>query len=187
MFPIGTGTPAQAGYVGYAGVVQVNPAVITSPTLIRDGTQTIVGSANGASAFTPNSTGLDGFSTMISRVLDYALGTQVQAGVAQVQINTQGLGASGLLNVGFGSQSTLGDYALALTAAQATDSTNADTDASDSKAVLTSLQGKMTGETGVSMDSELGQMVILQNAYGANAKIISAVQTLYNQLLAMVT
>ena len=45
----------------------------------------------------------------------------------------------------------------------------------------------MTSETGVSMDSELGQMVVLQNAYGANAKIISAVQAMFSETLAMVT
>ena len=187
LVPVGTGTPAQAGYIGYAGVIQVNPAVTASPTLVRDGTQAVAGTATGASAFTPNSSGLDGFSTMIGRVLDYALGSQVQAGVAQPQINTQGLGATGLLNGGLGSQAALGDYASAFTTAQATDSATANTDASDSKAILTSLQSKMTGETGVSMDSELGQMVILQNAYGANAKIISAVQALYTETLAMVT
>ncbi len=185
--PSGNGIPAQAGYVGYSGDIQVNPAVEATPTLVRDGTQAIAGSATGASAFTPNSTGLAGFNTMVSRVLDYALGAQVQAGVPQAQINTQGLGATGLLDASFTSQTALGDYANAFTASQAADSADASTDATENKAVLTSLQGKMTGETGVSMDAELGQMVILQNAYGANAKVISAVQALYTETLAMVT
>ena len=185
--PVSNGTPMQAGYVGYAGVVQVNPAVVANPALVRDGTQAIAGSADSASAFTPNSTGLTGFSTMISRVLNYTLGDQAQAGVTQPPIETQGLGTTGTLIAGFGPQATLGDYANALTASQAADSDNATTDAADSKAVLTSLQGKMTGETGVSMDAELGQMVVLQNAYGANAKVISAVQSMFSEALAMVT
>ena len=185
--PSGTGIPAQAGYVGFAGTIQVNPAVSANPSLIRDGTQAVVGSAAGASAFTPNSTGLAGFSTMVSRVLDYALSDQAQAGVAQAPVSTSGLGPTGALSTGLGSQATLGAYANALTAAQAADSANASADATDHQAVLTSLQDKMTGETGVSMDAELGQMVILQNAYGANAKVISAVQALFTETLAMVT
>ena len=185
--PVSTGVPAQAGYVGYAGVMQVNPVVRANPALVRDGTQAIVGSATGASAFTPNALGLTGFSTMVSRVLDFALGDQVQAGVAQAPIGTQSLGPAGTLDASFGSQATLGAYANAMTASQAVDSANATSDASDNKAVLTSLQSKMTGATGVSMDIELGQMVILQNAYGANAKVISAVQALFTETLAMVT
>ena len=185
--PISTGAPAQAGYVGYAGVIQVNPAVKANTALVRDGTQTIIGSAGGASAFTPNVTGLAGFSTMVSRVLSYTLGDQIQAGVAQTSISTKSLGSTGTLNANFGPQATLSAYANALTASQAADSANTAADASESKAVLTSLQSKMTGETGVSMDTELGQMVILQNAYGANAKVISAVQALFTETLAMVT
>ena len=36
------------------------------------------------------------------------------------------------------------------------------------------------------MDAEMSAMVALQNAYGANAKIIASVQTMWNQLLGMV-
>ncbi len=184
--PASTGPAAQAGYVGYAGAIQVNPSVTANPSLVRDGTQAIAGSATGASAFTPNASGLAGFSTMISRVLDYALGNQVQAGVAQPAVATLGLGQSGALSAGFGAQTTLGSYATALTAWQAADSAGASSRVTDDQAVLASLQGKMTAETGVSMDTELGQMVVLQNAYGANAKIISAVQAMFTETLAMV-
>ena len=33
--PVSGGVPAQAGYVGYAGTMQVNPAVVASPQLVR--------------------------------------------------------------------------------------------------------------------------------------------------------
>jgi flagellar hook-associated protein 1 FlgK len=33
------------------------------------------------------------------------------------------------------------------------------------------------------MDTEMATMIALQNAYGANARIISTVQTLFSQLL----
>ncbi|MGH7153713.1 MAG: flagellar hook-associated protein FlgK, partial [Acetobacteraceae bacterium] len=55
--PAGGGAPVQAGYVGFAAEIQVNPAVRADPALVRDGTTVIAGSASGASAFTPNPVG----------------------------------------------------------------------------------------------------------------------------------
>src|ERR1700722_8315747 len=43
--PAGGGVPVQSGYVGFASEIQVNPAVIANPSLVRDGTQNVVGSA----------------------------------------------------------------------------------------------------------------------------------------------
>lgn len=185
--PPGTGPAPQAGYVGYSGAIQVNPAVTANPALIRDGTQAVAGSPAGASAFTPNATGLAGFSTMITRVLSFALGSQAQAGVPQVPVTTGGLGPGGALQAGFGAQATLLSYADAQTASQAADSASATGRTLDTQAVVTTLASKLTGETGVSMDTELGHMVVLQQAYGANAKIISAVEALFTETLAMVT
>ena len=184
--PASAGPAPQSGYVGYAGTIQVNPVVTAAPSLVRDGTQAVAGSPTGASAFTPNTTGLAGFTTLISRVLTYALGADVQAGVAQAPVPTTGLGPTGTLQAGFTAQATLGDAADALTAAQAADSNQATTQAGDDQAVQTALQGKLTSATGVDMDTELGQMVVLQNAYGANAKVIGAVQAMFLDALNMV-
>ncbi len=184
--PVSTGPSAQNGYVGYSGTIQVNPAVTANPALVRDGTQAVTGSATGPSAFTPNPTGLAGFNTLITRIVMYTLSNQAQAGVPQIPIGTTGLGPAGTLSASFGAQQVLGDYANALTAAQSADNARATAQASDMQGVLTSLQTKMSAETGVSMDTELGHMVTLQDAYGANAKIISAVQSMFSETLAMV-
>ncbi len=53
--------------------------------------------------------------------------------------------------------------------------------------IRTGLQTRLSSETGVSVDSELTQMIQLQNAYEANAKVVTAVQTMFNQLLQAVT
>lgn len=184
--PQSTGTPLQSGYVGYANTITVNPAVTATPSLVRDGTNTIAGSATGASAFTPNSAGLAGFTTLISRVLTYTFGSDVQNVVPQANIATTGLGADGTLSTGFAAQNTLSGYANALTAGQAADSANATANATDAKGLQTSLQNTLTSATGVDMDTQLGQMVTLQNAYGANAKVISTVQAMFADALAMV-
>jgi flagellar hook-associated protein 1 FlgK len=181
--PAGGGTPAQAGYLGFAAAITVNPAVVAAPSLVRDGTQAVAGSPTGASAFTPNPNTQAGFSTMIERVLNYALGSEVQDGVPQTPGATSGLGASGKLQAPFGSTAALGDYATALTASQAADSAQAASSVTEEGDTQSALSASLQQKTGVSMDSQMSLMVQLQNAYGANAKVISAVQALYTTLM----
>ncbi len=184
--PASTGPTPQDGYVGFAGAISVNPAVVANPALVRDGTQAVAGSVTGASAFTPNPQNLSGFTDMISRVLDFALGAQAQTGVTQPAMQTSGLGPTGTLNASFGAGATLDDYSSALTASQAGDGAAAASNTTDAEAVQTTLGSKITGETGVDMDTELSHMVELQNAYGANAKIISAAQSMLAQIMSAV-
>jgi flagellar hook-associated protein 1 FlgK len=181
--PAAGGTPAQAAYLGFSSIIQVNPAVLTNPAYVRDGTQAVAGSPTGASAFTPNPNNEAGFSTLIERVLNYALGPDVQDGVAQTPGLTTGLGVSGTLNAPFGATMALGDYANALTASQSSDSADATSAASEATGTQAALSGQLQTATGVSMDSQLSLMVQLQNAYGANAKIISSIQQMYTTLL----
>ncbi len=185
--PAGGGSPVQAGYVGFASAIQVNPAVSANPALVRDGTEAIAGSATGASAFTPNPPGGPaGFTTMITRVLNFALGAQVQPGVPQPASNTTGLGPNGTLNAPYGPQSTLGGTAAALVGAESQDSANATSALSTEQGVQASLQNSLTSKTGVNMDAQMSQLVQLQNSYGANARVIAAVQAVWTQLLTVV-
>jgi flagellar hook-associated protein 1 FlgK len=184
--PAATGTPTQAGYLGFSSSITVNPAVLANPALVRDGTQAIAGSATGASAFTPNPNGEAGFTTLIDRVLNFTFGSEVQPGVSQTPPAVSGLGASGTLDAPFAAETTLLGYANAFTASQSATSAAATQQASSSAALQTSVSNKLAGSTGVDMDTEMSTMVQLQNAYGVNAKIVGAVQTMWNQLLGMV-
>ena len=47
----------------------------------------------------------------------------------------------------------------------------------------TTLATKLSAQSGVNMDTEMSTMIQLQNAYGANAKVIAAVQAMWTQLL----
>lgn len=181
--PAGGGTPVQSGYVGYASAITVNPAVVNNPALVRDGTNAVPASTTGASAFTPNPSGQTGFSVLIQRVLNFALGAQAQDGVAQPPAAASGLGPSGTLSAPFTGAGNLGDYATALTASQAADSATATTAATDQADTQSALSNQLQTQTGVNMDGQLSLMVQLQNAYGANAKIISAVQEMFTTLL----
>ncbi|MDE2198504.1 MAG: flagellar hook-associated protein FlgK [Rhodospirillales bacterium] len=185
--PTSTGVPTQSGYLGYAGTIQVNPAVQANPTLVRDGTASVAGSATGASAFTPNSaSGPAGFNILIIRVLTYALGSQAQAGVPQPAPAVTGLGVAGTLAAPFLAPTDLASFAGLIVGSQAQDSAAATAQLSMAQGVQSSLQSKVSAASGVSMDTEMSSMIQLQNAYGANAKVISVVQALWTQLLQMV-
>lgn len=181
--PAGGGTPVQSTYVGFASEIQVNPAVIASPSLVRDGTQDVAGSPTGASAFTTNPAGGPaGFTALINRVLNYALGADAQSGVPQPASNTAGLGPDGTLSAPYAPPPTLADNATALVSAQAAVSAAATSQLSTEQAVQTTLNNNVTAVSGVNMDTEMSYMIALENAYGANARVIATVQALFTQL-----
>jgi len=172
--PAGGGVPVQSGYVGFAGTIQVNPAVQADPSLVRDGT-----------AAPPP--GLAGYPDVIENVLNYTFGSEQSPGVPQPPSNTSGLGASGTLNAPYTAPPTLGGIAATLVAAQAQESASTTSQLSTEQAVQTTLASKLAAGSGVSMDTEMSNMISLQNAYGANARVLSTVQAMWTQLLNSVT
>ena len=179
------GTPfTQSGYVGFAGTIRVNPAVAAAPSLVRDGTHNVAGSPAGPSAFTTG--GAAGSTTMIDRVLDFALGTEVRSGVAQPASAVSGLGVDGTISTGGSGAGSLATLAAGLTAAQAEAAGNASAQLSAATALTGTLQSKLASGTGVSVDTELSTMVQLQNAYSANARVLSTVKDMWSSLLEMV-
>jgi flagellar hook-associated protein 1 FlgK len=180
----GGGSPVQSGYVGFSSSIAVNPAVTTTPSLVRDGTGAVAGSTTGASAFTPNPAGGPaGFTDLITRVLDYTFGSQVQSGVDQPALNVSGLGATGALSAPYSGSGSLSTLASSLVGAQSQASADTTTRLASEQALQTTLQSKISSENGVNIDTEMSMMVQLQNAYGASARIISAAQAMWNQLL----
>ncbi|HBK06415.1 MAG TPA: flagellar hook-associated protein FlgK [Acetobacteraceae bacterium] len=176
--PSGGGAPAQSGYVGYAATIQVSPTVSGNPSLVRDGT-------NATGTFTPNPTGGPaGFTALINNVINYTFGTQSQSGVSQPALNTNGLGPAGNLAAPFNATNgALSDFASSLVSSQAQQSATATANLTTQQALQTSLNARATAVSGVNMDTEMSQMLSLQNAYSANARVISAVQSMFTQLL----
>lgn len=141
--------PVQAGYVGYAGVIAVNPAVQANPSLVRDGNSTIMGSSGGATAFTPNPVGGPAsFGTLIGRVLTYSFGAQVQAGTTQSAPNSQGLGPLGNLSAPFGAPVDLAEFSTALVASQSSDVSTATSQLATETSIQTTLQARITSTSG---------------------------------------
>jgi flagellar hook-associated protein 1 FlgK len=182
-----TPIPVQTGYVGYAGTIAVNPAVQSNPAAVRDGNVTVAGSPTGAAAFTPNpSGGPASFDGLINNLLTYALGAQAQAGVAQAAPNVAGLGPLGNLSAPFGTPQTLSSFASTLVATQSADVSTTTTQLATETSVQTALQAQVSSSSGVNTDTELSNMVALQNSYGANARIVAAAQAMWTQLITSV-
>ncbi len=167
--PVATPPPAQNGYVGFSSAIQVNPAVQSNPSAVRDGTPSVSG-------------GLAGFTGIIESVLNNTLG-----GNPPLNANSSGLGPAGNLNAPYVSPPTLGQLASSMVSAQAQDSGSTTNQLATEQTVQSTLSNKLTTQSGVDMDTEMSTMIELQNAYGANAKIIAAVQAMWAQLLNSVT
>ncbi|HTW26866.1 MAG TPA: flagellar basal body rod C-terminal domain-containing protein [Acetobacteraceae bacterium] len=183
--PTASAPPVQQNYVGFANTIQVNPAVTQTPSLVRDGTQSVT---IGGVTYNPNPAGGPaGFSDLINRILTYATGSQVASGIAQPAPATSGLGPTGTLTAPFTAPTTLSAFASTLVAAQSQQSSSTQTQLSTEQAVQTTLQTKLADSSSVSIDTEMSTMIQLQNAYGANAKIITTAQSMFTTLLQAVT
>jgi flagellar hook-associated protein 1 FlgK len=120
-------------------------------------------------------------------VLNYTFGAEAQPGVPQPASQTSGLGPNGSLSAPYTAPATLADIASALVSAQAADSSRTSDQLTSDQAVQTSLQSRLTATTGVSVDSEMALLVQLQNAYGANARVIAAAQAMWTDLVGTAT
>jgi flagellar hook-associated protein 1 len=175
--PAAPPAPVQANYVGFATTIQVNPLVQATPALVRDGTV--------PPPPPPQPSG--GNTGIIQNVLTYTFGPDQAPGVPQPASNTHDLGPAGTLNAPYSAPPTLGGIAATMLAAQAQDSATTSAQFDTEQAVQTTLVSKLSTQSGVNMDTEMSNMIQLQNAYGANAKIIAAVQAMWTQLLQSVT
>lgn len=73
--------------------------------------------------------------------------------------------------------------ATSLTANQAATANNASSSLSLAQTTQTNLSSSLAGTSTVSVDTEMANIVTLQNAYSANAKVISSVQSMFTALL----
>ena len=178
---------AGSAMVGFAGTIRVNAAVELNPALLRDGTHAVAGDPAGPSAFTPNPPGGPAsFTTMLDRVLDFTFGAQAQPGVDWAPIATGGLGPDGTLASPFGAPPTLEGYTALLTAAHTADRNAAASALASAEAMKQGLEARFAQRSGVDVDSEMAAMITLQNAYAANARVMSTVQAMWDALLGAV-
>ncbi len=178
---------AGSAMIGFAGTIGVSASVALDPSLLRDGTHAVSASAAGAADFTPNPPGGPAaFIGMIDRVLDFTFGSQAQPGLAWTPIATGGLGPDGTLSSPFGAPTTIEGYASLITATQTADSASAKAAVLGAKSMVDGLETRFSQRSGVDVDQEMAAMVTLQNAYAANARVMSTVQAMWDTLLGAV-
>ncbi len=90
---------------------------------------------------------------------------------------------SGTLSAPYASPPTIGGLASTVLASQAQESASISSQTDTEQAVQTTLGNKLSTESGVNMDTEMSQMIQLQSAYGANARVLTTMQAMFTQLL----
>ena len=78
---------------------------------------------------------------------------------------------------------TLLDFTQQFTSAQGQAASSAKQIADGQDVVLSTLQNKLNQSSGVNIDDEMAHLLALQNAYSANARVMSAVKDMFTSLL----
>lgn len=91
-------------------------------------------------------------------------------------------------STGFGTSvtpfsATLLNFSQQITAAQGQAADNAKQIADGQDVVLSTLQSKFNSQSGVNIDEEMAHLLSLQNAYAANARVMSTVKQMFDALL----
>ncbi len=136
--------------------------------------------------FTADGTGGSG-ATAGSSVLKALFGTD--SPVADVlhsttnPFRTVNLGPGANVSTGPVSTTSLIDFGQQMVNRQTEDVNQTEAQGKDEKSFRDVLQTKLTDKTGVNIDEELANMIVVQTAYAASARTITAVNTLFQQLL----
>ena len=144
--------------VGLAGRISVNTALLGDPS------RTIVYSTNPLTA--------SGDTTRSDFIL-----SQLSASSYRYSPQT-GIGTTGAPFTG-----TLLNFAKQFISQQGEAATAAKQLADGQDVVLNTLQKKMSATSGVNIDDEMAHLLALQNAYSANARVMSSIKQMYDTLL----
>jgi len=107
----------------------------------------------------------------------------VAAALADALSSTHSFGAAGTLGA---AKSTFSDYASSIISGVSTRAAVASSNASTASSTLDTLESRFSSESGVNTDEESANLVVLENNYAASAKVISAVQSMFESLLSAV-
>ena len=151
-----TGTGSQM--TGYAGRITVNPAVLSNPSSL--------------SVYNTSPTTASGDTARS----DF-LYTQLTTGSFSYWPTT-GLGTTASPFSG-----TITNYMQQFLSQQANASTSATQLQQGQDVVVSALQQKMNSTSGVNIDTEMSNLISIQNTYAANAHVMSVVQTMMTSLM----
>jgi flagellar hook-associated protein 1 FlgK len=141
---------------GLAGQIEVNPSVVASP------------------------------SSLVAYASSTTVGDPTRPNFILNQINNATLTYSAATGLGSAKQpfsGTLTQYLSEFVSQQAQASTAATNLQQGQDTVLTALQQRFNDQSGVNIDTEMSNLIALQNAYGANARVMTTIQQMFSTLL----
>jgi flagellar hook-associated protein 1 FlgK len=145
--------------IGFAGRITVNQSILADPTKL------VVYQA-GTSAGDPTRPNFL-YEQLVNGTFDYSPST----GVGTVQAPFSG---------------RIGSYLRQVLSQQGEAAKNADSIKQGQDVVLNSLQQRFNDASGVSVDQEMANLLNLQNAYGASARIMTTVRDMFQTLLQVI-
>jgi flagellar hook-associated protein 1 FlgK len=167
LFVDGNGQKAYTGSLdnppqinGFAGRITVNASILA------DSTALVVYSTNPATEIGDSTRPLD----LLARLTD---GSRTYS-------STTGIGSAATPFTG-----SIDSFARRIVSLQSSQAASAATDATAQQVVSDTLQDKYNSETGVNIDDEMSNLIVLQNAYSANARVISTIKELFDVLLSI--
>jgi flagellar hook-associated protein 1 FlgK len=144
---------------GLAGRITVNPALVATP------------------------------SSLVAYALNTAAGDSTRPNFMLSQMTTASLTYSPTTGIGSAQQpysGTLANY-MGEIASQQSQAANAATNLQQGQdTVVSALQQRFNTQSGVNIDTEMSNLIALQNAYGANARVMSTIQQMMSTLLQVV-
>jgi flagellar hook-associated protein 1 FlgK len=153
-------TAAGSQTTGLAGRIQVNPAVVASPTSLR----AYSSSTTAGDATRPN--------FILNQLTDASLTYSPDTGIGSASAPYSG---------------ALADYMSQVVNQQSQASTAATNLQQGQDTVLSALQQRFNDQSGVNIDTEMSNLIALQNAYGANARVMTTIQQMMSMLLQSVS
>jgi flagellar hook-associated protein 1 FlgK len=145
---------------GLAGRIAINPALLADPTrLVVYQTSPLT---NAGDSTRPN--------FLVDRLTNGVLDFSPQAGVGTTAAPYS---------------STLISYMQQMISQQGDAASNADSLNQGQQVVVNSLQQRFADQSNVNIDEEMSNLLKLQTAYGANARVMTAIKEMLSQLLQM--
>jgi flagellar hook-associated protein 1 FlgK len=168
-----TGVPPLSQVTGLSGQIEVNPNVEPSQggdiDLLRDGGISVGISSPAIATYTYNSTGSSGYSGRIQQLASAISSTQSFD-------PTAGLGAS----------DSLSDYANNSVGWLQGQNQQASDAASYQSSVVSQATSALSNATGVNMDTEMTNMLNIENSYTTSAKLLTTVNAMFSAILSAV-
>ncbi len=154
----GSYTSSGAESVGLAGRISVNTALVTDPSNLVNYTSGLAASDATRANYI--------YDRLMSASHDY----NPSAGIGTTTLPYSG---------------TLGSFVRQFISQQGEAANNASSLKQGQDVVLSSLQQRFNDTSGVNIDQEMSHLLSLQNAYAANARVMTTVKTMLDQLMQM--